>query len=70
MERFFKVEELGNLGLDGSAGEPSPAAAALTRAVESGGISFPLEVAERVAADVSGYPYFIQSFGEAPLGRG
>ena len=64
-ERFFKVEELGNLGLDGSAGEPSPAAAALTRAVESSGISFPLEVAERVAADVSGYPYFIQWYGEA-----
>jgi AAA ATPase domain len=63
-ERFFKVEELGNLGLEGGAGE-SPAAAALTRAVESSGISFPLEVAERVAADVSGYPYFIQWYGEA-----
>jgi AAA ATPase domain len=64
-ERFFKVEELRNLGLQGGAGEPSPAAAALTRAVESSEISFPLEVAERVAADVSGYPYFIQWYGEA-----
>jgi hypothetical protein len=64
-ERFFKVEELGNLGLEGGAGEPSPAAAALTRAGESNEISFPLEVAERVAVDVSGYPYFIQWYGEA-----
>jgi hypothetical protein len=64
-ERLFKVEELGNLGLEGGAGEPSPAAAALTRAVENSEISFPLDVAERVAADVSGYPYFIQWYGEA-----
>lgn len=64
-ERFFKVEELGNLGLQSGAGEPSPAAAALTRAVENSEISFPLEVAERVAGDVSGYPYFIQWYGEA-----
>jgi len=64
-ERLFKVEELGNLGLEGGPGEPSPAAAALTRAVESSEISFPLDVAERVAVDVSGYPYFIQWYGEA-----
>jgi hypothetical protein len=64
-ERFFKVEELGNLSLEGGADEPSPAAAALTKAVESSEISFPLEVAERVAADVSGYPYFVQWYGEA-----
>jgi AAA ATPase domain len=64
-ERFFKVEELGNLRLEGDEGAPSPAAAALTRAVESSEISFPLDVAERVAADVSGYPYFIQWYGEA-----
>jgi hypothetical protein len=64
-ERFFKVEELGNLGLEGGEDEPSPAAAALTRAVKGGEVSFPLDVAERVAADVSGYPYFIQWYGEA-----
>jgi len=64
-ERFFKVEELGNLSLEGGADEPSPAAAALTKAVESSEISFPLEVAERVADDVSGYPYFVQWYGEA-----
>jgi len=64
-ERFFKVEELGNLRLEGDEGAPSPAAAALTRAVESSEISFPLEVAEQVAVDVSGYPYFIQWYGEA-----
>lgn len=64
-ERFFKVEELGNLSLEGGADDPSPAAAALTKAVQSSEISFPLEVAERVAADVSGYPYFVQWYGEA-----
>ena len=46
-------------------GGPSPAAAALTEAVKGSEISFPLDVAERVAADVSGYPYFIQWYGEA-----
>ncbi len=64
-ERFFKVEELGNLRLQAGEGEPSPAAAALTKAVKGSEVSFPLEVAERVAADVSGYPYFIQWYGEA-----
>jgi hypothetical protein len=63
-ERFFKVEELGNLRLAGGDGEPSPAAAALTKAVDSSGITFPLDVAERVAVDVSGYPYFVQWYGE------
>ena len=64
-ERLFKVEELGNLRLEHQRDEPSPAAAALTKAVEQSGIAFPLEIAERVAADVSGYPYFIQWYGEA-----
>jgi hypothetical protein len=64
-ERFFKVEELGNLSLEGGEGEPSPAAAALTKAVKGSEVLFPLDVAERVAADVSGYPYFIQWYGEA-----
>jgi hypothetical protein len=64
-ERFFKVEELGNLRLERKDEEPSPAAAALTKAVEHSGIAFPLDIAERVAADVSGYPYFIQWYGEA-----
>lgn len=64
-ERFFKVEDLGNLRLKGGEGGPSPAAAALTRAVKGSEVSFPLDVAERVAADVTGYPYFIQWYGEA-----
>ena len=64
-ERLFKVEELGNLRLEHQRDEPSPAAAALTKAVEHSGIAFPMEIAERVAADVSGYPYFIQWYGEA-----
>jgi AAA ATPase domain len=63
-ERLFKVEELGNLSLEQHVG-PSPAAAALTEAVGDSGITFPLEVAEQVATDVSGYPYFIQWYGEA-----
>ena len=64
-ERLFKVEELGNLRLEREGDGPGPAAAALTKAVESSEIRFPLEIAERVAADVSGYPYFIQWYGEA-----
>jgi hypothetical protein len=64
-ERLFKVEELGNLRLDPHGDDPSPAAAALTRAVEGSGIAFRLEIAERVAGDVSGYPYLIQWYGEA-----
>jgi hypothetical protein len=63
-ERLFKAEELGNLSLEPDAGT-SPAAAALTKASARSGISIPADVAERVAADVSGYPYFIQWYGEA-----
>jgi hypothetical protein len=64
-ERLFKVEELGNLRLEHEADRASPAAAALTMASEQSGIFVPLHVAEQVAADVSGYPYFIQWYGEA-----
>ncbi|HTB50254.1 MAG TPA: ATP-binding protein [Solirubrobacteraceae bacterium] len=64
-ERLFKVEELGNLRLVSENDRPSPGAAALTRASERSGITFPSEVAEQVASDVSGYPYFVQWYGEA-----
>jgi hypothetical protein len=64
-ERMFKVEELGNLRLERKSATRSPAAAALTKPVERSQISFAPNVAERVAADVSGYPYFIQWYGEA-----
>jgi len=64
-ERLFKVEELGNLRLEHDDARTSPAAAALTKASERSGISFPSDVAQQVAADVSGYPYFIQWYGEA-----
>ena len=64
-ERMFKVEELGNLRLERRSNARSPAAAALTKPVERSQISFAPDVAERVAADVSGYPYFIQWYGEA-----
>lgn len=63
-ERMFKVEELGNLRFERRPAR-SPAAAALTKPVERSPISFAPDVAERVAADVSGYPYFIQWYGEA-----
>lgn len=65
-ERLFRVEELGNLSLERPVGdEPSAAALALTRPAADTGIRFELAVAERIAADVDGYPYFIQKYGEA-----
>lgn len=65
-ERLFRVEELGNLALEpASQDEPSPAALALIRPAADTGIPFEPDVAQQVAADVDGYPYFIQKYGEA-----
>jgi hypothetical protein len=65
-ERLFRVEELGNLGLEPMNGhESSPAALALIRPAADTGIPFGPDVAQQVAADVDGYPYFIQKYGEA-----
>lgn len=65
-ERLFRVEELGNLGLKPVNGhESSPAALALIRPAADTGIPFGPDVAQQVAADVDGYPYFIQKYGEA-----
>jgi AAA ATPase domain len=65
-ERLFRIEELGNLALTPAhRGEPSPAALALIKPAADTGIHFEHAVAEQVAADVDGYPYFIQKYGEA-----
>lgn len=65
-ERLFRVEELGNLALTPThRGEPSPAALALIKPAADTGIRFDRASAEQVAADVDGYPYFIQKYGEA-----
>ena len=65
-ERLFRVEELGNLALEpASQDEPSPAAVALIRPAADTGIPFEPDVAQKVAVDVDGYPYFIQKYGEA-----
>lgn len=65
-ERLFRVEELGNLALEpASQDEPSSAALALIRPAADTGIPFEPDVAQQVAADVDGYPYFIQKYGEA-----
>jgi hypothetical protein len=65
-ERLFRVEELGNLALTPAhRGEPSPAALALIKPAADTGIPFERAIAEQVAADVEGYPYFIQKYGEA-----
>ena len=42
--------------------EPNPAALALIKLAEDTGIRFEPAVAKRVAADVDGYPYFIQKY--------
>jgi hypothetical protein len=65
-ERLFRVEELGNLALTPAGrDEPSAAALALIRPAADTGIPFEPAVAQQVAADVDGYPYFIQKYGEA-----
>lgn len=65
-ERLFRVEELGNLALTPARrGEPSPAALALVKPAADTGIRFERAVAEHVAADVDGYAYFVQKYGEA-----
>lgn len=63
-ERLFRAGEIGNLSLDPeSQGSLSAAGQALVRPAET--IAYADGVAERIARDVSGYPYFIQWFGEA-----
>ena len=65
-ERLFKVEVLDNLSLGLGAEGMSPAASALVKALpDNSPIQFDPDVAERVANDVNGYPYFIQWYGEA-----
>lgn len=65
-ERLFRVEELGNLGLEATGTDGSSAAGlALTKPAADTGIRFEQAVAERIARDVDGYPYFIQKYGEA-----
>lgn len=63
-ERLFRGEKLDNLSLEPEApGELSAAAEALVHPAED--ITYAPGVAERIAEDVDGYPYFIQWFGEA-----
>jgi hypothetical protein len=63
-ERLFRAGEIGNLSLvPDSPGALSAAAQALVRPADT--IAYAEGVAERIAGDVSGYPYFIQWFGEA-----
>lgn len=66
-ERFFRGVEVGNLPLDPRADERlSEAALALVKPAEAAGtLKFESGLAEQIAHDVDGYPYFIQWFGEA-----
>lgn len=65
-ERFFRGLEVTNLPLAPKAGaQVSEATLALTRpAEEQGQITFAPGLADRIARDVDGYPYFIQWYGE------
>lgn len=63
-ERLFRAQEIGNLPLDPQPPDDlSAAAEALVRPATD--IAYAPGLAERVARDVDGYPYFIQWFGEA-----
>lgn len=66
-ERFFRGETLENLPLAAEEGQQlSEAALALVKpAEEEGSLQFEPGLAEQIARDVDGYPYFIQWFGEA-----
>lgn len=69
-ERLFEAEPLSDLSLEPDNGKPSAAVLALTEAVRGTDLSYAPSVAAKIVEDVSGYPYFIQKFGEAHLGRG
>jgi AAA ATPase domain len=63
-ERLFRAGEVGNLPLTPEPPDTlSAAAQALVRPADT--ITYADDLAERVAGDVSGYPYFLQWFGEA-----
>jgi len=63
-ERLFRAEEIANLSLEPQSPEElSAAAQALVRPASD--IDYAPGMAERIARDVDGYPYFIQWFGEA-----
>jgi hypothetical protein len=64
-ERLFKVEIIENLSLKEVNGQPSEAVAALVQPTVGTHIGFDFGTAREVAADVAGYPYFIQWYGEA-----
>ncbi len=66
-ERFFRGETLENLPLAAEAKQQlSEAALALVKPAEDeGSLRFEPGLAEQIARDVDGYPYFIQWFGEA-----
>ncbi len=63
-ERLFRAAELSNLSLTPEPPEPL-SAAAQALVLPASDISYADGVAERVARDVDGYPYFIQWFGES-----
>jgi hypothetical protein len=63
-ERLFRAEDIGNLRLEAGPSEGlSAAAEALVRPAND--ITYEGGVADVIARDVDGYPYFIQWFGEA-----
>lgn len=66
-ERFFRGPTLENLPLVPEGGKTlSEAALALVKPTEEeGSITFEPGLAEEIANDVDGYPYFVQWFGEA-----
>ena len=63
-ERLFRAAEVSNLSLTPEPPEPL-SAAAQALVLPASDISYADGVAERVARDVDGYPYFIQWFGES-----
>ncbi len=63
-ERLFRAAEISNLSLTPDPPE-SLSAAAQALVLPPSDISYADGVAERVARDVDGYPYFIQWFGES-----
>ena len=65
-ERLFEAEPLSDLSLEPDNGKPSaPLCWRSREPVRGSDLSFAPSIAAKIVEDVSGYPYFIQKFGEA-----
>jgi len=63
-ERLFKVDNVNNISLDRINNMASEASKAFIEPCKKTSIKIDEKLAEKIAGDLDGYPYFIQAFGE------